>query len=67
MRIVAIYMTMGFVWLSYASLHRQAVAHHFAINKTHHKSFTQQQAAALKEVWNLTDDDIAKPVRIFGE
>jgi hypothetical protein len=67
MRAIAIYVTLGFVWLSYASLHRTASIHHIAAIKTHHTNFAQRQAAALRDVWNLTDEDIAKPVRIFGE
>lgn len=60
----AIITAMGFVWISYASMH--SPVHHYAIV---HKAVTlkQRQARALQELYNISDDEIAKPVVLFGE
>ena len=63
MRLFAIYLTLGFIWLSYASLHQEV--HHVASIAP--LSFKQRQAAALQAVYGITDAEVAKPVDIFGQ
>ena len=64
MRLLALYLTLGFTWLAYSSQHRPV--HNYALI---HKptTFKQRQAAVLKDLWGLSDDEVAKPVNLFGE
>lgn len=62
---IVIYALMGFVWLSYASLHRIPVHSYAMVHST--LTFRQKQAKALEELWHISDKEINEPIDLFGE
>lgn len=60
--LLAITLLLGMVWLGYASLHPKQ--HHYAW-MPQNKSLAQRQSEALKDLWDISDGEIAKPVNIF--
>lgn len=56
------------IWLGWQSYPREAAysaASVEAVNNLVPVTLQQRQAAALREIYHLTDADIAKPVNIF--
>lgn len=64
----------AFIAIAMHSLNHQAMASNDEVNAFIAKQLEQYkhprqmtQAEALAEVWNLTQDDIAKPIYLFGK
>lgn len=64
MRTLAAYLTLGFIWLSYASLHHTAQP---LVKVSRLQNVTNSKAKQLQKLFDISDDEIAKPVRLFGD
>lgn len=70
--IITTTVTLGFIWLShYAYTHKPEEVGYthsaFTVLDTHAGSLKQRQAHALAYLYDLTPEDAAKPVNLFGE
>ena len=61
---LVIYALMGFVWVSYLSLHRPV--HHYTVVQRP-VTFKQRQAAVLMDLWSISEAEVDKPIDLFGE
>ena len=64
---LAFVVVLGFVWLAHASRHEEASYTHsvFSVMEVP-TSAKQRQASVLKELWDISDDEVDKPIAIFG-
>lgn len=72
--IITLACLLAFIALAMQSLKHDAMASNDEVNAFIAKQLEQYkhprqmtQAEALAEVWNLTQDDIAKPIYLFGK
>ena len=69
--IITITTALGFIWLSYYSMHHKpeeatySVSVFTVLDKS--QGLKQRQAHALAYIYDLTPEDAAKPVNLFGE
>ncbi len=69
MKLFTVYLLMGFFWLSYAAMHRDTgyTRSVFSVLQPAPNALLQRQAAAYQSLYGITEDEIAKPINLFGD